>query len=156
MIINNYWMKFLWYAEKSRSRRPRPSLFRISREPNLIIVFIIQCFEENNEKKKPSHVLMAVYKNALGSGHPWFWHCSWKLCFGRETWLILRLRWFRKFTQGSLLMRRWILWKRIFGLQSNYCPYKNGRDWNVCICGHDLVNLLLSMSLKMWILFIVV
>ena len=48
--VNKYWMRFLWYAEKSRSGRPRPWLFRISQEPNPIIVFIIQCFEENNDE----------------------------------------------------------------------------------------------------------
>ena len=54
MNVNKYWMRFLWYAEKSRSGRPRPWLFRISQEPNPIIVFIIQCFEENNdENTKP-------------------------------------------------------------------------------------------------------
>ena len=50
MNVNKYWMRFLWYAETSRSGRPRPWLFRISQEPNPIIVFIIQCFEENNDK----------------------------------------------------------------------------------------------------------
>ena len=50
MNVNKYWMRFLWYAEKSRSGRPRPWLFRISQEPNPIIVFFIQCFEENNDE----------------------------------------------------------------------------------------------------------
>ena len=50
MNVNKYWMRVLWYAEKSRSGRPRPWLFRISQEPNPIIVFIIQCFEENNDE----------------------------------------------------------------------------------------------------------
>ena len=50
MNVNKYWMRLLWYAEKSRSGRPRPWLFRISQEPNPIIVFVIQCFEENNDK----------------------------------------------------------------------------------------------------------
>ena len=50
MNVNKYWMRFLWYAEKSRSGRPRPWSFRISQEPNPIIVFFIQCFEENNDE----------------------------------------------------------------------------------------------------------
>ena len=50
MNVNKYWMRFLWYAEKSRSGRPRPWLFRTSQEPDPIIVFIIQCFEENNDE----------------------------------------------------------------------------------------------------------
>ena len=48
--LNRYWMRFLWYAEKSRSGRPRPWLFRVSQEPNPIIDFIIQCLKKIRTK----------------------------------------------------------------------------------------------------------